>query len=232
MIRALIDTWRYDGYMPDGRSGFWNGEVQGGSNPDNVLADAYVKGLRGEINWTAGYQAMLKNAEVLPINTFSYDDESASVKEGRGAVDDWLQAGYVSSRSTRCISRTVEYSINDYTLSVIAEGEAPKDVAKYRNRSRGWQTLWNNDIVSGGFRGFLAPKTSNRTWNLTDYDVLQCGVSDCGFLGYTFQTVPWETIFALPIDMKTVIEEMRGNAKFERRLDYIVSDIFDILGQK
>ena len=61
--------------------------VQGGSNSDNVLADAYVKGLRGAINWTDGYAAMVKNAEV-PTN--------GSNKEGRGAGADWLRHGYVS----------------------------------------------------------------------------------------------------------------------------------------
>ena len=72
--------------MPDGRSGNWNGLVQGGSDADNVLADAYVKGLRGSINWTEGYAAMLKDAEVLPYNTFSLVDPSNSIKEGRGAL--------------------------------------------------------------------------------------------------------------------------------------------------
>ena len=50
--------------MPDGRSGNYNGLVQGRSNADNVLADAYVKGLKGTINWTAEYEAMKKYAEV------------------------------------------------------------------------------------------------------------------------------------------------------------------------
>lgn len=59
--------------MPDGRSGNYNGLVQGGSNADNVLADAYVKNLPG-INWTEAYQAMLTDAEVVPYNTFSYTD--------------------------------------------------------------------------------------------------------------------------------------------------------------
>lgn len=87
-IRSLIDIWRYEGYMPDARSGNSNGITQGGSDADNVLADAYVKGLRGGINWTAGYLAMVKDAEVTPPNTFVLNDPKASVKEGRGALDD------------------------------------------------------------------------------------------------------------------------------------------------
>jgi putative alpha-1,2-mannosidase len=88
---------------PQGRSGNDNGLVQGGSNSDNVLADAYAKGLRGKINWSDGYAAMVKNAEA-PTN--------GSNKEGRGAGADWLQYGYVSEAMPRSISRTVEYSLN------------------------------------------------------------------------------------------------------------------------
>lgn len=57
-IRSLIDIWRHDGFMPDARSSNFNGRVQGGSNADNVLADAYVKGVRGAVNWDDGYSAM------------------------------------------------------------------------------------------------------------------------------------------------------------------------------
>lgn len=32
---------------------------------------------------------MKTEAEVQPYNTFSYDEHSASVKEGRGALYDW-----------------------------------------------------------------------------------------------------------------------------------------------
>ena len=36
MIRALIDMFKQEGFLPDGRSGNYNGLVQGGSNADNV----------------------------------------------------------------------------------------------------------------------------------------------------------------------------------------------------
>ena len=49
-IRSVIDIWRNEGYMPDSRSSNFNGRSQGGSNADNVLADAYVKGVRGAVN--------------------------------------------------------------------------------------------------------------------------------------------------------------------------------------
>jgi putative alpha-1,2-mannosidase len=209
--------------MPDGRSGNWNGLVQGGSNADNVLADAYVKGLRGAINWTDGYLAMKKNAEVTPFNTFSYDDPTASVKEGRGALDDWKNLGYVSLDNTRCISRTVEYSLNDYALSVVAAGEAPEDVHVYLNRSAGWQRTWNPDVTSHGFSGFLTPRFSDGTWNATEYNPALCG--GCEWSAISYEATPWEYSFTVPHDVQSLIKYMGGATEFETRLDYIVSGI-------
>lgn len=71
IVTTLIDVWKYEMFMPDGRSSNYNGRVQGGSNADNILADAYVKGLgKGQINWTDGYAAMVQDAEVNPPNNF------------------------------------------------------------------------------------------------------------------------------------------------------------------
>jgi putative alpha-1,2-mannosidase len=193
-IRSLIDIWKNEGYMPDGRSGNYNGLVQGGSNADNVLADAYVKGLRGAINWTDGYAAMVKDAEVVPYNTFSPNDPTGSVKEGRGALYDWLELGYISvDRSGRCISRTVEYSLNDFALSQVAKGEAPGDVKKYLDRSAGWQLIWDHNVQSVNttptFTGFLAPKLSSGEFNSTGYNPALCG--GCEWSAITYEATPF-----------------------------------------
>ncbi|KAL2838781.1 glycosyl hydrolase family 92-domain-containing protein [Aspergillus pseudodeflectus] len=220
MIRGLIDIWRHQGFLPDGRSGNWNGLVQGGSNADNVLADAYVKGLRGAINWTDGYAAMKTNAEKVPYNTYDPTDFTASTKEGRGALLDWLELGYVSQdRSTRCISRTVEYSLNDFALSQVAAGEMPEDRDTYLRRSAGWQKIWNAEVESLGFTGFLAPRFSNGEFNNSGYDPLYC--YECEWHAYTYEGVPWEYSFVIPHDMKTLIDLMGGPETFEARLDLV-----------
>lgn len=231
MIRSLIDVWRWEGFMPDGRSGNFNGLVQGGSNADNVLADAYVKGLGKntddasmQINWTAGYQAMVKDAEVQPYNTFSKLDNRGSVKEGRGSLFDWIPLGYVSSdRSYRPISKTVEYALNDYAVSVVAAGEGtPEDVEKYLNRSAGWQNLWNPDVQHASFSGFLAPRNSSGAWESPEtYNPAVCG--GCEWSDISYEAVPFEYSFVIPHDMETLIQFMGGETEFERRLDYIVS---------
>ncbi|KAL6410923.1 glycosyl hydrolase [Ilyonectria robusta] len=63
-------------FMPEGRSHNHNGRVQGGSNSDNILADAYVTNLDQD----SGYNAMRTNAELQPYNNFDFNDPTGSTK--------------------------------------------------------------------------------------------------------------------------------------------------------
>lgn len=223
MIRSLIDVYMYEGYMPDGRTGNYNGLTQGGSNADNVLADAYVKGLRGAVNWTQGYAAMVKDAEVLPYNTFSYTDPSASVKEGRGALSDWIPLGYVSSdQSTRAVSRNVEYALNDFALSQVARGVAPGDVDKYLKRSAQWQNGWSHNVTHKGFTGFMGPRLADGSWDIEGYNPALCP-GGCEWQSISYEASPFEYSFTVPHDMQTLIQFMGGAAAFESRLDYALT---------
>lgn len=147
--------------MPDARSSNFNGVSQGGSNADNVLADAFVKGVRGAINWEDGYAAMQKDAEVTPQNNFDSRDETGSTKEGRGALPDWLELGYLTTRFGRCGSRAVEYSVNDFALYQVASGLGnAAGAARYLPRSRNWRNQWDHAAESLGFTGFLQPRNA------------------------------------------------------------------------
>ncbi|KAI1103183.1 glycoside hydrolase family 92 protein [Jackrogersella minutella] len=215
IVRALIDIWRFERFMPDGRSHNVNGRVQGGSNSDNVLADAYVKGLREGINWKDGYAAMKTNAELQPYNNFDSEDPTGSTKEGRGALQDWKQYGYVTPARGRCLSKTVEYSLNDFSLSQVAKGEAPEEVVTYLNRSAGWQKTWVADVTSLNFTGFLAPMYPNGSYQ--DYDPLSCDA--CEWSSISYEGVPFEYSWTIPFDMETLISLMGGEEKAESRLD-------------
>lgn len=183
-----------------------------------MLADAYIKGLRDDprINWTDGYAAMRKNAEVVPDLRFKD-------KEGRAALQDWIGLGYVSEKEERCVSRTVEYSLNDFALSQVAAGEQPGDREKYLRRSKGWQLSWDHGVRSTNttpiFQGFLAPRLSNGTFNSSGYNPAKCG--DCSWKSITYEATPFEYSFNIPHDMETLIEFMGGEEKFEKRLDFM-----------
>ena len=215
-IRSMIDIWRFEGYLPDARSSNYNGRTQGGSNADNVLADAYVKGLRGNINWDDGYAAMVKDAEVTPPNTVPPDPVSpeSSTKEGRGALPDWLAYGFITPTYSRAVSRAVDYAYNDFGLYQVAKGLGKEDdAAKYLNRSRNWRNHWNPDLESIGFSGFVVPRNLS---GFIDTDPL----NDAGYWSDPYyEASSWEYSWGDIHDMQKLVELMGGEDTFLKRLE-------------
>ena len=205
MVRSLISTYEHDGWLPDCRMSLNRGYTQGGSNADNVLADVYLKGIKGGIDWDKGFEAVKKDAEVEPYDWCCH---------GRGGIDSWNKLGYVPVQDfdykgfgtlTRSISRTVEYAYNDFCIAQIAEGLGHKDEQeKYIASSGNWQNLYKKDTPSSfpngtntGFTGFFQPRYLNKTWGYQD--PLKCSNTDstsvCSLQNSgpeTFESSVWE----------------------------------------
>ncbi|KAK6606037.1 alpha-mannosidase family protein [Botrytis cinerea] len=185
------------------------------TNLQLLYTDAYVKGVRGAVNWTTGYQAMVKDAEVTPANNNDPRDNSSSTKEGRGALPDWLQHGYITPKYGRSVSRAVEYSFNDFSLYQVATGLGIKDDAmKYLKRSRYWVNHWNPNATSLGFNGFLVPRSA---LGFIKQDPLSCG--GCYWGDAYYEALPWEYSFNMHHDMNTLIALSGGPSTFVNRLD-------------
>lgn len=215
-IRSLIDIWKHDGFMPDARSSFFNGAVQGGSNADNVLADAYVKGVRGGIDWNLGYAAMVTDAEVVPPNNNDPRDPSSSTKEGRGAVRDWVERGYITTKYRRSVTRAVEYAANDFGLYQVALGlQREEDAQKYLRRSRNWRNQWNADMKWNGFTGFLGPMDEDGVF--LDQDPVSCG--GCYWGDDYYQGLPIEYSFNAHHDIDYLVDLCNGTESFIARLE-------------
>lgn len=228
LIRSLIDIYKHDGYTPDGRSANQNGKTQGGSNSDILMADAYVKGVHDRINWDDAFAAMVKNAEVTPPYWYDFKAPDASTKEGRGGLSDWIGLGYVSRNYTRSVTRTMEFSYDDFALSVVAKGIG-NDTAhdKYLKRSANWQNIWNHNATSGSckYSGFVQPKNPDGSWAYDDYDPLSCG--NCYWGDDEYEGKPVEYGWAVPHDIATLIDFIGDNDTFIARLD----DMFGLNGQ-
>jgi putative alpha-1,2-mannosidase len=107
---------------------------------------------------------------------------------------------------TRSISRTLEYSYNDFCISQMAAKMGKKaDAEKYEKRSMNWEKLFKEDQTSlnkgvdTGFIGFFQPKYLNSSWALQD--PLMCSNIDddpksiCSLqrtAGETFESSVWE----------------------------------------
>ncbi|TVY22440.1 putative secreted glycosidase [Lachnellula hyalina] len=225
-IRSLIDIFRFEGYMPDARSSNFNGATQGGSNSDNILADAFVKGVRGAVNWTTGYEAMVKDAEITPVNNNDPRDLSSSTKEGRGALPDWLKYGYITPKYGRAVTRAVEYSVNDFSLSQVAAGLGKTaDATKYTTRSRNWRNHWNSAASALNFTGFLVPRNTS---GFIAQNPLSCG--GCYWGDAFYEALPWEYSFNAHHDINTLIALSGGPATFTSRLEITFTPGLNISG--
>jgi len=226
IVRSLVNIYKRDGYMPDARSGNSNGRTQGGSNAEIVIADAFVKGLRG-IDYELALEAMLKDATVPPGG-----NEEA---EGRGGLIPYLELGYIPHGVDRAGNRTVEYSYCDYAIALVAKGLGKEDLyQRYLKQSENWKNLWRGDYEHEGAKGFIMPRDKEGNW----LDSIPFGHSTrmqpkfkytpVTFEGpwYTpwwsmffYEASSWEYSLSIPHDVPGLIEKCGGAADFEKRLD-------------
>jgi predicted alpha-1,2-mannosidase len=206
LIRSLIDIYRHTGYMPDARSGNDNGRTQGGSNANVVVADAFVKGLKG-IDYPTAFQAMLKDASVPPADP---------QKEGRGGILDYNSKGYVTLADERSGSRTVEYAYDDFSIAEVACGLGhPDEAAVFARRSHNWENLWDKDLTVEGFKGFLRPRNPDGSW-APPYMVVRGTWPD-----FFYEGDLWTYSVYAPQDMRRLITLAGGDKTFVQRLDNI-----------
>ena len=164
MIHSLLNIYKHDGYMPDARSGNWNGRTQGGSNVEIVIADAFAKGMKG-IDYELALKAMIKDAEVPPTDDDGYLGSVPDEKHGRGGLKEYNTLGYIPYGIDRAGNRTVEYSYDDWCIALVAKGLEHQDLyQKYLKRSGNWRNLWRGDYEWQGMRGFIMPRDADGRW--------------------------------------------------------------------
>jgi predicted alpha-1,2-mannosidase len=215
IVRALVDIYRHEGWLPDARSGNFTGRTQGGSNAEMLLGDAYVKHLPG-IDWNEAYQAMRKDAEVSPPDP---------MREGRGGLDDWKKLGYVTIEGTdRPGSKQMEYAADDFEIAQVARGLGKQaDYRKYLKRSGNWKNLWDSDFEAGGVKGFIRPRHRDGSWE-KDFTAIKEG----SWNGDSFyEGNSWTYSLFVPQDVTGLIEKCGGNQLFIHRLDAF----FDVPGR-
>jgi len=218
IVRALVDMYRHEGWLPDGRSGNYNGRTQGGSDADMEIVDAYLKHLPN-IDWQTAYAAVIKDAEVTSPN---------QLKEGRDDLDDWRRLGYLTIEGTdRPGSKTMEYAANDYAIALFAKGLGKEDdYKKYLQRASNWKNIWDADATDKGFTGFIWPRHRDGTWKANFNPLLSASWRSDSF----YEGNSWTYSTYVPQDVAGLIRASGGDARFVQRMDafFDVPGLYDV----
>jgi predicted alpha-1,2-mannosidase len=143
MQEGLANDFREGGWLPEWSSpGYAN--VMVGNNSASVVAEAWVKGLRGydiETLW----QALVHGANNAgPIDAV-----------GRAGVEDYKRLGYVpyDSGIKENAARTLEYAYDDFAIYQLGKalGKPQTEIAVYAERARNYRKLF--DPETGLMRG-------------------------------------------------------------------------------
>ncbi|MDP5201886.1 GH92 family glycosyl hydrolase [Flavobacterium sp. DG2-3] len=239
IINAMLNIYKREGFLPEGRSGNDNGRTQGGSNAEVVIADAFVKNLKG-IDYELALQAMLKDATVPP----GENEE----KEGRGGLIDYLKLGYVPYGTDRAGNRTIDYSYNDYNIAIVAKGLGKMDLYnQYMKQADSWQNLWRADYENRGAKGFIMPKDRDGNW-LDDIVFGESKIQKptfkytpviiespwyvCHWCVFFYEGNSWEYSLSIPHDVPELVKKSGGEKAFENRLNILFdSNLYNVANE-
>jgi predicted alpha-1,2-mannosidase len=236
IINGMLNIYKHEGYLPEGRSGNDNGRAQGGSNAEVVLADAFVKNLK-RIDYELALKAMLKDATVPPGGN--------EEKEGRGGLTEYLKLGYVPFGIDRAGNRTVDYAYNDYNIATVAKGLNHTEIYdQYIKQADSWKNLWRADYENNGAKGFIMPKDAAGNW-LDDVVFGESKIQKptykftptitespwyvCHWCVFFYEGTSWEYSLSIPHDIPEVVRRSGGDLAFKNRLDTFFDEkLYDV----
>ncbi|MEG3122719.1 GH92 family glycosyl hydrolase [Sphingomonas sp. GB1N7] len=166
----------------------------------SVLAEARAKGI------PADYAAAWPNVRRRSFD-FAMPDKDHSL--GREQYD---RLGFIPADQVwESVSRTLEYSYDDYASAHLADAAgATGDAARLRRRSGNWRNVFDPKT------GFARPRLANGDWALP-YDPIALGHSK-KWRDFT-ESNGWQGTFVNQHDVHGLIAVMGGDAAFEAKLD-------------
>lgn len=143
MQEGLINDYKEGGWLPEWSSpGYRN--IMIGNNSASVVAEAYLKGLRGyDINKL--YEALLKDA----------NNQGPMEAVGRAGANDYNQLGYVPYNVglNETTARTLEYAYDDYCIWQLAKAlhRPQNEISLYGKRMLNYKNVFNSKykLMSG-----------------------------------------------------------------------------------
>ncbi len=200
IMQGLVNTYKESGWLPEWASP-GHRDCMIGSNSASLIADSYVKGIRG-YDADVLMEAMLKNASI--------NDGRPVGSVGRMGVDYYNKLGYVPYNVgiNENAARTLEYAYADFALAQMASVMGKKDVAeKFYRQAQNYKNLF--DPETGWMRG----KNEDGAFQ-SPFNPLKWGdaFTEGNSLHYT-----WSVFH----DVDGLIQLMGGNEAFAQKLDAV-----------
>jgi predicted alpha-1,2-mannosidase len=204
---GLVNAYKESGWLPEWQSP-GHRDCMIGSNSASIIADAYLKGLRGyDINTL--YEGMLKNA--------SHEGPLTSV--GRKGADYYNKLGYVpyDVKINENAARTLEYAYADYCIYELGKAlkRPEEELARFKENASNYKNLF--DPSTKLMRG----KNENGTFQ-TPFNPFKWG--DAFTEGNS-----WHYTWSVFHDVQGLINLMGGKKEFTTMLDsvFTLPPVFD-----
>jgi predicted alpha-1,2-mannosidase len=208
MVKSLIAKGEQGGYLPIYPA--WDSYTSEmiGDHAVAVIADAYVKGIRG-FDIEQAYTLMRRNATEVPADWKLYADG-----RGRRALPSYLKYGYIpledhvpdAFHHDEQVSRTLEYAYDDFIVGEVATALGKTADAKLFH-SRGQNYLNVIDPVTGFARG----RHADGSWDSPFDPTVQ--------YKYITEGLPYQYTFFVPQDVPGLIKRVGGDKTFIAKLD-------------
>jgi predicted alpha-1,2-mannosidase len=182
---GMLPVWAYQGLETWCMTGY---------HAVAIIADAYVKGIRG-FDADKALQGM--------VSTATYGDY--------GDLADYMKLGYVPiDKEVEAASKTQEYAYDDWAIAQMAKATGKRDIAAtFAKRATNWRNVWDPGT------GFMRAKLSNGQWH-EPFDPTFAGYGS----DYT-EANAWQYSWYVPQDVAGLIGAMGGDAKFVAKLDQL-----------
>ncbi|MCX6132182.1 MAG: GH92 family glycosyl hydrolase [Ignavibacteriales bacterium] len=201
IMEGLVNTYKESGWLPEWASP-GHRDCMIGSNSASIVADAWLKGIRGYDIATL-YDALLKNS----------DQEGPLHSVGRLGVKFYNELGYIpyDVGVNENAARTLEYSYDDFSIMKLAQSlsKPASEIKLFAGRARNYRNLF--DASTGFMRGrnkdgsFQVPFRPDK-WG----DAFTEGCA-------------WHYTWSVFHDPQGLIDLMGGRARFIDKLDAVFS---------
>ena len=212
MIRSMLDMYDSTGELPIWPLASGETGTMIGYHAVSVIADAYLKGIRG-YDADKALEAMIRSSNI-----------------NKKGSDYYTAQGYIPSNIKReSVSCTLEYAYDDWAIARMAQAMGRDDVfGEYARRALNYVNVFDGSICF--FRG----RQSDGNWS-APFEEFATGRD------YT-EATPWHYRFFVPHDVNGLIQLFGSREAFVREMDRLftlesdemqldVSDVTGLMGQ-